>query len=46
MPFFDIYFTSVVVDDFDVSRTVIGPTEIHSKMIGDLGTVLVLAICF
>ena len=44
MPFLDIYLTSVVIDDFHVYRTLLGPTKTHSKLIVDSDTVLTLAI--
>lgn len=44
MPFLDIYFTSVVIDDFHIYRALIGPFEANSVLIIDAYTVLPLAI--
>ena len=35
MPFLDILFTSVVVDDFHVRRTIVGPTEANPELVVD-----------
>jgi hypothetical protein len=44
MPFLDIYLTSVVIDDFHIYRTLIGPSETNSVLIIDADAVLPLAI--
>jgi hypothetical protein len=44
MPFLDILFTSVVVDDFHVRRTIVGPTEADPELIVDPDAVLALPI--
>jgi len=40
MPFLDILFTSVVVDDFHVRRTIVGPPEANPELVVDPDTVL------
>jgi hypothetical protein len=44
MPFLDILFTSVVVDDFHVRRTVVGPTEADPELVVDPDAVLAFPI--
>jgi hypothetical protein len=44
MPFLIIYLTSVVIDDFHIYRTLIGPSETGSVLIIYADAVLPLAI--
>ena len=44
MPFLDILFTSVVVDDFHVRWTVIGPTEANPELVVDPDVVLTFPV--
>ena len=44
MPFLDIYLTSVVIDDFHINRTLLGPSETNSVLIINADAVLPLPI--